>query len=66
MIGDWLVHDQLWRSALAVVPVAVLVRPEDLDRGHVADVVRQLRELRERTKRRPGSIRGLRDEGRRR
>jgi prevent-host-death family protein len=46
-------------------PVAVLVAPEELERGHVADVIRRLRETRERTKRRAGSIRALRSEGRR-
>ena len=48
------------------VPVAVLVSPGEIDRGHVGDVVKKLRELRERTRKRGGSIRSLRVEGRRR
>jgi prevent-host-death family protein len=48
------------------VPVAVLVPPGEIDRGHVTEVARKLRELRERTRKRPGSVRALRNEGRRR
>ena len=47
-------------------PVAVLVAPAELERGHVADVIRRLREVRERTKKGSGSIQALRSDGRRR
>jgi prevent-host-death family protein len=48
------------------VPVAVLVSPDEIDREHVGDVVKKLRELREKTRKRGGSIRSLRTEGRKR
>jgi len=47
-------------------PVAVLVPPGELVRDHVAEVITKLRELRKRTKPGPGSIRKMRDQGRRR
>jgi prevent-host-death family protein len=47
-------------------PVAVMVAPGELERGHVADVIRRIREVRERTKSRPGSVGSLRSDGRRR
>ena len=46
-------------------PMAVLMLPEEADRGNFTDVIRKFREIRARAK--PGlSIRKLRDEGRRR
>ena len=42
------------------------VSPGEIDRGHVGDVVRKLRELRERTRKRQGTIASLRSQGRRR
>jgi prevent-host-death family protein len=48
------------------IAVAVLVPPGEADRGQTADVIRKLAEVRERTRARPGTVRSLRDEGRRR
>ena len=48
------------------VPVAVLVPPGESDRGRTADVIRKLAQVRRRTRARPGTLRTLRDEGRRR
>jgi prevent-host-death family protein len=45
-------------------PVAVLVPPEEVERGQVAEAIRRLDELRARTKR-GGSLRSLRTAGRR-
>ena len=48
------------------VPVAVLVSPDEIDRAHLGDVIQKLRELRERTTGKKGTLRALRSEGRRR
>jgi prevent-host-death family protein len=48
------------------VPVAVLVPPGEIDSTHVDAVIEKIRELRERTRKPYGSVRKLRDEGRRR
>ncbi len=48
------------------VPVAVMVPPEELERGYVVEVIEQLREVRARTRKRSGSLKALRDAGRKR
>jgi prevent-host-death family protein len=48
------------------VPVAVLVSPQELDRGNIADVASRLKELRERTRPLAGGLRGLKEDGRKR
>ena len=47
------------------VPVAVLVPPGELEREHVTEVIRRIREIRKRTKPGRTSIRRMRDRGRR-
>ena len=47
------------------VPVAVLVPPGKLERDHVTEVIREIRELRKRTKKARSSSRALRQQGRR-
>ena len=46
-------------------PIAVLVPPDEMKRGQVAETIRQLDDLRARTKRGSASIRSLRATGRR-
>jgi prevent-host-death family protein len=46
-------------------PVAVLVPPEEVERGQVAEVIRKLDELRARSKKGSESLRSLRTAGRR-
>jgi len=45
--------------------VAVMVPPHEVERGQVAEAIRQLAELRSRTKKGEGSLRTLRTQGRR-
>ena len=45
-------------------PVAVLVSPKDVQSEGFSEAVQMLSALRERTKASPGSLRSLRDEGR--